>query len=320
MSPRLFLAPLQGVTNRVFRNAYCRYFSGFDIAVAPFIPTSNARRIRESRLRDVLPENNRELPVIPQIMSNNPEDFIFMASRLHDIGHKTVNWNLGCPYPMVTRKKRGAGLLPHTDLLDAFLETVVPSIPNRISVKTRLGMVESTEIMKLFPVFNRYPLAEIIVHPRTADQMYAGPVDLDAFAECLNLSRHPVIYNGDIVDTASFDRIAGRFGEVAGWMIGRGAVADPFLPSSIKFRTGALSSGEKVRTVRAFHDALLAGYTPLLSGPGHLLGRMKEIWSFLAASFENGRSLLKRIRKTRKLDQYHFVINAFFDSEAVWIR
>ena len=128
----LYLAPLRGFTEYIYRNAFSRHFDGFDIAVAPFIPTMSDARLKRKNLKDVLPENNHDMPVIPQIIGNNAEDFILLASRLYDLGYETVNWNLGCPFPMVAKKQRGSGLLPHPDKIETFLEETIPAIPNRL--------------------------------------------------------------------------------------------------------------------------------------------------------------------------------------------
>ena len=197
---QLYLAPLRGFTDYIYRNTFIRHFDGFDGALAPFIPTVTADRVKPSHFRDILPENNSTLPIVPQIISNRSADFINLAVRLFDLGYSSVNWNLGCPFPMVAKKKRGSGLLPYPERIDDFLDKTVSSIPNRLSIKTRLGRRKIADIIELMPIFNRYPLAEIIIHPRTGIQMYDGKTDLDTFERCLAQSDHRVIYNGDIID------------------------------------------------------------------------------------------------------------------------
>ena len=189
----LYLAPLRGFTEFIYRNAFVRHFGGFDLAVAPFIPTMTAARFKKAHLTDVLPENNQAMPVIPQIIGNKPEDFIPLAKRLSDLGYDTVNWNLGCPFPMVAKKQRGSGLLPHPQKIEAFLEATLPAIPNRLSVKVRLGRKKTDEILALLPIFNRYPLDEVIVHPRTGKQMYGGEPNLDMFEKCLEACVHTTV-------------------------------------------------------------------------------------------------------------------------------
>ena len=225
MSFKLYLAPLRGLTDYIYRNTFNRHFNGFDAAVTPFIPTSRTTRATPLHLKDVLPENNASMPIEPQILCNNPADFIPLAKQLYDLGYPTVNWNLGCPFPMVAKKQRGSGLLPFPDKIDAFLEQTLSSIPNRISIKTRLGRNNSNEIFQLMPIFNRYLLEEIVIHPRTGKQMYGGEADLDNFEKCLETTRHQIVYNGDITDLATFQRLSERLRATDCWMIGRAAVA-----------------------------------------------------------------------------------------------
>jgi len=151
------MAPMRGFTDSIYRNTFNTFFGGFDVAVAPFISTLNTKKIKHSYLKDLLPENNSSIPVVPQLLSKSPDDFIVFANRLSDMGYATINWNLGCPFPMVAKKKRGSGLLPHPDRIDSFLEKTIPSIPNRLSIKARLGRESAEEIVRLMPVFNRYP-------------------------------------------------------------------------------------------------------------------------------------------------------------------
>jgi tRNA-dihydrouridine synthase len=176
----------------------------------------------------------------------------------------------------------------------------------------RLGRNRPDEILRLIPILDRYPLAALIIHPRTGRQMYAGAPDLGTFAACLAMTRHRVVYNGDITDPAGLSRLRARFPGVCGWMIGRGAIADPFLPSAI--RSGAMDVADKVGKFKAFYDELFAGYRESLCGPGHLLGRMKGFWKYFALGFANGRDVEKRIHRTFKLPRYEDTVERFFEN------
>jgi tRNA-dihydrouridine synthase len=301
MNPTLILAPLRGITEASFRDIFVRFFPGFDRAVAPFISTFQGSRIKPAKFKELLPENNRRLPVVPQILAKNADHFIATARLLAELGYTEVNWNLGCPYPMVANKMRGSGLLPFPDKIEAFLDQVLQEQPLAISVKIRLGRRDAAEIFALLPVFNRFPLSEVIIHPRTGIQMYEGTVDLDTFARCVELCRHPVMYNGDITSYAVYQRLTERFPTVKSWMLGRGALADPFLAARLKHL--ALPA-EPLRTLSAFHEELLACYQEMLSGPSPVLGRMKGLWFYLAASFADGAKILKKIQKMKKLEPY----------------
>lgn len=311
----IYLAPLQGMTDRIYRNLFPIYFKGVDLAIAPFIPSSKKIKPGSSLLRSFYPDQNTGIPSIPQIMSSRPEDFVMLANQLYDIGYSTVNWNLGCPFPMVVKKGRGAGMLCHPDRIEIFLETAMAALKPKLSIKLRIGLKDPDEVLELIPVFNRFPLAELIIHPRTGKQMYGGDVDLDMFEQCLLLSKHPVAYNGDIDSADKLAALRKRFGSVDRWMIGRGLMANPFLAETIKFGTQK-PYRERVRIMRAFHDHLFAEYSLLLSGSSHITNKMKEVWTYMGNFFENGEKIRKRIHKTHHRDHYADVVDKIFDEHA----
>jgi len=315
---RLYMAPLKGFTDHIFRNAFTDHFGGFDLAVAPFIASNQNLRIKRKYVKDVLPENNPRLPVVPQILSKTAADFIVLANYLYDLGYAAVNWNLGCPFPMVANKERGCGMLPHTDRIRSFLDRVVPAIRSSLSIKARLGWKETADIFRLLPVMDPYPLSEIIIHPRTGLQRYEGPVDLDAFEDSLAMTRHPVVYNGDIRTLEDFRRLSRRFKGVHAWMIGRWCLADPFLPGRIT--TGADDIPDKIFRLQGFHTALFEAYSRLLDGPAHVLNKMKGFWQYFSLSFEDCNKTMKEVRKTHRPDQYLDRVNLFFETEAQWRR
>lgn len=314
---KLYLAPIKGFTEAPYRNSAAAFFSGFDAAMAPFVDTPRGDKVPASHLKDLLPENNSGWPVIPQLLSNDPAGFILLASRLHDLGYGTVNWNLGCPFPRVAKKYRGSGLLPDPERIDRFLEAVITHIPNRLSIKTRIGRFDAAEMADLMPVFNRYPLAELIIHPRTGVQLYAGDPELAIFKNCLEISKNTVVYNGDIQTVADYAALSKQMGSVDRWMIGRGALADPFLPAAIRGLTPP--GNEKIHIIRQFHDRLFEAYAQVLSGPSHLGDKMKGFWFYLSKSFEGGRKILKKIQKTRQNTHYTDVVNRLFDEDPQWI-
>lgn len=309
---------MRGFTDYIFRNTFSRHFNGFDGAVAPFITAPKLIRSKSSHLKDVLPENNATMPLVPQILGNNSKSFIPLAERLFDLGYKTVNWNLGCPFPVVAKKQRGSGLLPYPDRIKEFLDKTVATIPNRLSIKVRLGRKATDEIFKLLPIFNQYPLEAVIIHPRTGKQMYAGETDLETFEKCLELARHRIVYNGDITSLDSFTDLSARFKSIDDWMIGRAAVSNPFLPAIIK--AGKDEFTKKVDLFNKFYNDLFERYQEAFSGPGHLLDRMKGFWTYFSQSFENGKKIRKKIHRTHKLQRYLDIVKRFFDDEAVWIN
>jgi tRNA-dihydrouridine synthase len=315
-SQPIILAPLRGVTDAIFRTSFAECFGGVNRAVAPFISTVRGPRVKAKLLKDLLPEHNPQMPVVPQILGKDPAEFLVMARALYDLGYETVNWNLGCPYPMVAKKGRGSGMLPYPERIDRFLDAVLAAMPGRLSIKTRLGRFDPAEIDHLIPLFNRYPLTEVVIHPRTGVQMYTGSADLGRFEECFALCRPPVVYNGDIDTAETFTRLTARFPTVAGWMLGRGLIANPFLAEEIQGRE--LDEGERIARFHRFHDLLVERYAAVLFGPAHLVQRMKGLWQYFHRPFAGGRRVLKKIHKCRRPEQLRAITERFFGEEARW--
>jgi len=300
----LVMAPLRGITDSVFRTAFARHFGGFDWALAPFVTSVKGARVALSHIADLQPERNQLLRVVPQVLSNDPGELLAIVNAFADMGYAEVNWNLGCPFVKVTRKRRGSGLLPHPDRVVAILDHVLPSARAAVSIKTRLGLEDPGDLARLLPRFAPYPLASVTIHPRTADQMYDGQLRMDRFAECLTLTSHPVLYSGDITTVDTFRNLAQRFeGKVSGWMIGRGAVRDPFLPGAIR-GDAPPDAATRCARVRALHEELFERCQELMPGPAALLARMKELWGLLADAVPNGRHRLGAIQRCQSVGTY----------------
>ncbi len=311
LQPFLYLAPLRGLTEALFREILTCHFGGFDAAVAPFITPQKKSLYEDKQIRDVLPENNPNLPVIPQLLHTDPEDFLVLARRLADLGYRHINWNLGCPAPMVARKKRGSGLLPYPEEILDLLTRIMTKLEIKLSIKTRLGFNNHAETRALLPQLDQFPLKEIIIHARLGKQLYKGVTDPDGFAVCRQLSRHTLTYNGDINDIETFRLLADRFPTVNRWMIGRGALSNPFLAEEIK-GFPPQSTEEKKKRLYNFHDELFRRYTERLAGPSHLLGRVKHLWLYLIASFPGNKKLLKKILKSHTPAGYRETVEELF--------
>ena len=233
----LILAPMQGLTELLFRKVYNTCFPGaLDLAISPFLSLTHGNLADAwKKIDDVLPEANQDsIPVIPQILGKEPVEFVELANRLHEIGYTEVNWNIGCPMRRVTAKHRGSGILPYPDEVRSILDYIMPRLRPALSVKMRLGLHSPDEIFNLIPILNDYPLLNITIHPRTGKQQYSGQVDLDTFEQTLPLLKHQVIYNGDLCTVADFRRLRQRFPKIQHYMIGRGILYDPLLPLKIK--------------------------------------------------------------------------------------
>lgn len=309
MKRQFYLAPLRGVTDTIFRTAFERHFGVFDYLLAPFIPSTKGTGVKPSHVRDIAGEENDRARVIPQIIGNKPREFVLMTSYMASIGYKAVNWNLGCPHLQITRKKRGCGLMPYPREIETFLDYVIPRIPIPLSVKVRLGLEHVEEIDLLIPVFNFFPLREVIIHPRTGKQQYQGAVDLDRFDKASGECHHPVVYNGDIRSVDDLRVLEKRFSIVNRWMIGRGIAHDPFLLSELK--TGNRQSPD-YELLRSFHAEIFERNRERLCGPAHLLGKMKEFWWYLHVIFPDGRNWLKKIQRSTSVSYYIALIETMF--------
>jgi len=307
-APQVILAPLRGFTDAVYRTVHARHFPGVDLAVAPFVVAAGGRASLKA-LADLRPEANLLMPVIPQVLGNDAASFLELCQRLGNLGYGSVNWNLGCPFPMVARKRRGSGLLPHPERIAAFLDEVAPRLSLQLSVKARLGYANPEEIFALLPIFDRHGLEALVIHPRTGVQLYDGTVDLERFAACLAASRQPVVYNGDIVTRADFQRLSNRFPRVTQWMVGRGVLIDPLLPARIK---GLPLPADPAGALHRFYEDLADTYARRLSGPGHLLDRMKGFWRYASQGFEDGETVWRQIRRTKDITRYRRLAAAVF--------
>ncbi len=310
----LSMAPIQGITNYIFRNCFEKYFGGIEVYYAPYLRIDKARLFTDSKKRDILPENNNKINLIPQIMVNNPADFIQLAEYLNDLGYSSLNWNLGCPYPMVTNRKLGAGLLSDPDLIVEILDNVLPKIKQDVSIKLRTGLTDHSAIPDLLPRLNNYPLSEIIIHPRYARQMYKGIADTTLFSSLPDLTKHKVCYNGDITTLESFNKKQKEFTQIKDFMIGRGLIADPFLAQKIKV-TVNIQPEEKKEIFKSFHAELFEKTVDKLSDPAMAVIHMKAYWEYFSNLFTNQHKVYKAIKKSNSPKKYKNAIARIFEEE-----
>jgi len=308
------MAPLRGVTVATFRDVFVRHFGGLDRALAPFVPTVTGERIKPALLKDVAMLSHGTMRVVPQVIGKDPAQLATMIHALRGIGHAQVNLNVGCPWKFVAKKGRGAGLLADADSLRRMLDAGCAALPEGFSVKVRLGLADTDLLAQRIDLLNGYPLSEVIIHPRTAAQMYEGEVHLAAFAAVYGLLRAPVTYNGDLYTVVDFAALRQHFPDISRWMLGRGVVADPFLPSAIRAWeiSGAAADSATVEALKAFHDDLYARCTEELFGPASILGRMKEIWGYLHERCEGGTELLRKIQRCHRTDDFERIVAGWF--------
>lgn len=316
-----YFAPLEGITGYVYRNAHHKFFPGTDRYYTPFVAPNYTMHFKAKEKKDVAPENNAGVPVVPQVLSNKADETLWAVEELAQRGYREVNLNLGCPMPTVARKKKGSGLLKFTDELDAYLDGVFEGVarrpaecpPVRISVKTRLGTDSTQEAEALVRIYNRYPISELIVHPRSREDMYRGVPDREAFLLVLQNSVNPVVYNGNLCSTEDVRKI-GSACEAAGKpigsvMIGRGLLADPSLVRQCK--GGSLINAKELGE---FHEELYRQLGETLPGSAVVLSHMKELWFYMGQLFPDGAKCLKEIRRANNRVQYEAAVRVLLSS------
>lgn len=304
---KLYFAPMEGVAGYIFRNIYVDFFDDADKYFSPFVVTRPSGIMKNKELRDILPENNEKLFLVPQILANNADGFINASKQMKELGYNEVNLNLGCPSGTVVSKKRGAGFLRYPEELDEFFDRIYNECDMKISVKTRIGFEKPQEIYRLMEIFNKYPIYELIIHPRTRMDMYKNKPNLDMFEYALKESKNPVCYNGDIKTKADFEMITQRFPETDSVMIGRGLLSNPGLFGEIKNK-GAIDK----EIFKRYHQAVFERFCEVYDGDTFILFKLKELWAYFANDFKDADRYVKKIRKSKKLTEYVAAVDKIF--------
>ena len=297
-----YFAPMEGLTDSVFRRLHHTYFPGVDRYYMPFISPTMHRALTPREARELPPADSVPFTAIPQILTKVADDFLWAAEQCVRLGYPEVNLNLGCPSGTVVSKGKGSGMLADAEQLDRFLEAVFSAAPVPISVKSRLGLTDPQEFPKLLEVYNRYPIAELTLHPRVRKAFYSGNVEMEMFAYCASNSANPLCYNGDIHRIEDIENITRQFPNVQSVMIGRGLIGDP----------GMLSGGTSGIALEGMFNAMLEEYLALFGGSRNAMFRLKEHWGFLLHRFENSEKLGKRLRKTTDLAEYKAITSEIF--------
>ena len=310
-STKIYLAPFQGITGHVYRENYAKHFMGIDKFFTPFFTGIHKAKSLSSKAAEFENTKHKRITVIPQILSKDADEMLRFANYCYEKGFVEINWNLGCPYPRVANKKRGSGLIPFPELADEILAQLMPVMPIRLSVKTRLGFFSPDEILKLIAVLNHYPISELIIHARIGKQLYKGEVNIAAFEEAASTSNIHLAYNGDIFTLSDFDSFDQRFTNIQTWMIGRGLLVDPFLPAIIKGLPLPEFSQRKL-IVRKFIDDMYFGYRKKMNDRLQVINVLKELWGFLSYSFNDPHKVFNRLKKTKTFDEYEDAVNSIF--------
>ena len=306
----LSLAPMEGITGHVFRRVHAEVFGALDRYYTPFI--SPLPRVGDGFTkrydRELDPASNQGLDVVPQVLANDADRFVWAAELLSGMGYTEVNLNLGCPSGTVVAKEKGSGLLRNPTRLEAFLADVCERSPLPVSVKTRLGLEHDEEYERLLDIYCGLPLAELIVHPRVRADQYDGSPRRKLYGKTLERAPFPVAYNGDVFAPADYDALLAAWPDTRHVMLGRGVLTNPALPREL--RAGAPLSLDELR---AFHDGLLEAYAAEMGG--NAVFRMKEWWSYAKGSFANPVAVWRHVRKAKRLDEYRTAAARVFEDE-----
>lgn len=303
-----YLAPLEGITTRIYRRAYHDCFPPMDKYFIPFLSPHTKRGFNSKELAEILPENNKGMRTVPQILTNRAEDFLGTVKKLTYYGYDEINLNLGCPSKTVVSKGRGSGFLADPEGLDRFLDEIFEGTEVKISVKTRIGKADPGEFARLLKIYNRYPLEELIIHPRVQTDFYKNKPNLAVFGEAVKASRIVPCYNGDICSREDAKSIEESFPQIRACMIGRGIIGSPGLLGEIQGRGPA-----EREVLRRFHDRIYEEYRGTGMGDKNVLFKMKEIWCYMGRSFPGCEKQLKRIKKAEKTDRYEEAVAECFE-------
>lgn len=318
---KLYFAPMEGITGYIFRNAHYHHFKGIDRYFTPFITTHKNKELTSRERNDILPEHNEGIPLVPQILSNDGEDFAKTARLLYNMGYGEVNLNLGCPSKTVVTKQKGAGFLAEKERLNRFLDEIFSSMEGySISIKTRIGMESEDEWSDLLSIYNQYPIKELIIHPRLQREYYTGTPHRMIWDEALKNSKNPVCYNGDLFTETQMDAFVKEYRDTEAVMLGRGLLVDPGMAQ--RWRTMDEKEDDKKEygwgrdygVLQSFHDEIYEGYQRIMSGERNVLFKMKEIWFYFIHSFPATEKMIKKIRKAERLSDYNLAVQEIFFS------
>ena len=283
-----YFAPMEGLTDSVYRREHHRFFGGVDRYYMPFFSPTIHRALTSREIRELPKAESEAFTAVPQVLTKDPGDFLWAAEVIRDLGYGEINLNIGCPSGTVVAKGKGSGMLRDLDELARFFDSVFSDSPLPISVKTRIGLENPEEFVDILELYNQYPMQELIIHPRVRKQFYDGQVHREWFAYAVEHSRNPLCFNGDIRTSSEIDALQAQYPGLNAVMIGRGLVADP----------GMLSGGTDIAVLEAFLNALMDNYETEFASCRNALFRMKENWAHLHDRFEGSDRLWKKMRKT----------------------
>lgn len=301
---KIEFAPLQGYTNAIYRTMHNKVFGGINSYYSPFIRLEKGE-VRQKDIKDILPENNENINLVPQIIVNSNEEFLKLTESVCNLGYKRIDINMGCPFPLQTKKGRGAAILQNTKHLEDIVESINSINDIDFSIKMRLGMDSAEDAKGALEIINKAKLHHLTIHPRIAKQQYKGEIDYQTFDYIYQNCLHPIIYNGDILSQEDIYNIINIYPKIEGIMIGRGLLAKPYLAMELN-KTIRLSVSERLSMIMKLHDAIYDHYSSVMQGEHQLLLKMKTFWEYLDE--EIGKKPYKAIKKSVNIKKYELAI------------
>ena len=300
MSIPIHFAPLQGYTDDVYRRIHHELMGGIQTYYTPFLRMEGGG-IRSKDMRDIRPEFNEGVPVVPQIIVKSMKEFDFLTGIVEEKGYTRVDINMGCPFPLQAKHGRGSGLLAHVDIIEEMAKAIAAKSQLKFSVKMRLGWENANEWRPVLDILNSTPLEQITLHPRIGTQQYKGSVSMEAFEEFYKSCKHPLIYNGDVTSVDDIRKLEEMYPKLAGVMIGRGLLARPSL--ALEYASGVELSWEKRRSLLLdFHDRIKAHYETTANSETQVHSRLRLFWEYMEE--EVGRKVYKKIMKAGNLKNF----------------
>ena len=298
---KYYMAPLESVTTWIYRQAHAKIYGRLDKYFIPFLEPHEKRDFKTRELQEILPEHNENIYAVPQILTNRSEGFIKLAKALKDWGYEEINLNLGCPSKTVVTKGKGSGFLAKPEELERFLTEIFDALSGevKISVKTRIGKEDPEEFPALLELFNKYPMEELIIHPRVQKDGYGNVPRLELYELAEKQSVNPLCYNGDLYTQEQIWNFAERFPGTERLMFGRGFLRDP----GLLYNEGK-DSKDIFEKFWAFHDLVYEGYQERNMGDRNVLFKMKELWSYQVYQFSEPERLFKTFKKVQDCNEY----------------
>lgn len=315
IDPPFVLAPMEGVTHRVFRDLILDLGgagpglpsgpSGPGAAWTEFLRVSQ-HPLRARAIARELGPPRQDVPVGVQLMGVDPELVAASAAAAVEAGAPMVDLNFGCPAPTVFNKCAGSALLDFPERVEALVRAAVRgAAPAPVTAKLRLGIRDASRLPEVLAAVEAGGAAAVTLHARTRADGYAHPARWEELSRARGLTRLPLLGNGDVLRVEDARRMCLETG-VDGVMIGRGALRDPWLFVRLRCETRgepmpAVGPEELLHLHRRYQaDMLAAG-----GQERGVLGQLKQLWRRLDVVVtldDPGRTALLRAQTLAELN------------------